>query len=132
MLIPFLKKNIPAIDVTDPSCVFFSFFVAIVALYGGSSMLIFHSICLTFPSLLALQDSMGGSIDWRVHQKAGEDYELACSQLPNLVPGHALITKGFLLPAKHVIHVLSPVWLHFAVSSLIIPSQQYSINLPKK
>lgn len=49
-------------------------------------------------------------IDFAVHEKAGEKLLAECRKKAPLLSGEAKITKGYALAAKHVIHVLSPVW----------------------
>jgi len=60
---------------------------------------------------------LGGSgVDGAIHQAAGPELLKACLKIrekeyPNGLPiGEAVITPGFLLPSKHVIHTVGPVW----------------------
>ena len=42
---------------------------------------------------------------------AGPQLEEACTRLGGCLPGQAKATRGFKLPAKHVIHTVPPPWL---------------------
>ena len=57
----------------------------------------------------------GGGVDGAIHRAAGVDkLQKACQEIiadiGSLPPGEAVITAGFDLPAKHVIHTVGPVW----------------------
>lgn len=59
----------------------------------------------------------GGGVDGAIHRAAGRGLLAACREvkktLPNgtLATGDAVITPGFDLPARHVIHCVGPVYL---------------------
>ena len=52
----------------------------------------------------------GIGVDAAIHEAAGPEFARANAALGTAVFGEARITPGFLLPAKHVIHVVAPIW----------------------
>lgn len=53
----------------------------------------------------------GGGVCGAIFQRAGmEKLQAACQAIGHCDTGHAVVTPGFDLPAKYVIHAVGPVW----------------------
>lgn len=87
----------------------------------------------------------GGGVDGAIHKKAGPQLLQECKQIRKnklggqlLKTGDAVITNGYNLPAKYVIHTVGPVWeeengneemlLENCYKNTLKLAQQYKLN----
>ena len=53
----------------------------------------------------------GGGVDGAIHRAAGaERLQAACRAIGECPPGQSVVTDGFDLPARFIIHTVGPVW----------------------
>ena len=73
--------------------------------------------------------SGGGGADRAIHRAAGAQLYEACDRLPALNLGESVLTKGYQLPAKWVIHTAGPVWIDGKHDERLILSNCYQSAL---
>ena len=52
----------------------------------------------------------GGGVDGAIHRRAGAELAEAAVALAPCSAGEAVITPGFGLPSRYVIHAVGPIW----------------------
>jgi O-acetyl-ADP-ribose deacetylase (regulator of RNase III) len=73
-------------------------------------------------------------VDGAIHRAAGPELALECLQLHGCKVGQAKITRGYRLPAKHIIHTVGPVWQggHAGEEELLASCYRQSFLLAEK
>ena len=54
------------------------------------------------------QLSGNGGLDYQIHSRAGTWMDMCCCDLSPICPGQAVMTEGFALPCRAVIHTAAP------------------------
>ncbi|MBQ9148126.1 MAG: macro domain-containing protein [Oscillospiraceae bacterium] len=77
---------------------------------------------------------IGYGVDAGIHQKAGPKLLEARQRIGDIRVGDAAITPGFDLPAKYVIHAVSPVWRggEYGEEALLRGCYERSLKLAKR
>lgn len=52
----------------------------------------------------------GGGVCGAIFKKAGFDLDKECKQIGHCNTGEAVITNGYNLKAKYIIHTVAPIW----------------------
>lgn len=73
----------------------------------------------------------GRGVDGAIHKAAGPGLLAKCKTLNGCQPGSAVITHGYNLPARYVIHTVGPVWKggHFHEAETLEACYQNSLIL---
>ena len=71
----------------------------------------------------------GGGVCGAIHRAAGPELARECAAIGHCPTGEARMTRGYNLPASHVIHAVGPVWHGGAIGEAVLLSNCYKMSL---
>ena len=71
----------------------------------------------------------GGGVDGAIHRAAGPELLAECRALGGCATGSAKITRGYRLPAKHVIHAVGPRQGEGDEEAMIVKALKFAFGL---
>jgi O-acetyl-ADP-ribose deacetylase (regulator of RNase III) len=76
----------------------------------------------------------GGGVCGAIHRAAGSQLWEECRRIGHCDPGEAVLTRGYSLPAKWVIHTVGPVWEggRFGEDTVLARCYQNSLRLAEE
>ena len=86
--------------------------------------------------------SDGGGVNRAIHEAAGPELNKACALIGHCPTGGAVMTDGYQLPARHIIHAVGPIYMgtgdeqeelfscYIAALELAIDNGMHSIAFP--